>query len=183
MDIKKYADDLRTILNHIDFDKVNKVVDVLQEAHKNGNRVYVMGNGGSATTASHIAGDLNKTCGLKSMALTDSNYLITAWANDVAYVNIFRSQLENLIQPKDVVIGISGSGRSANVVYALVLARDMGCKTIGLTGSYLESNGGQVVKTAGISIVVPSGVMEQIEDIHLMIGHILVTELKNRSKT
>ncbi len=180
MDIKQYVYDLRNILKYIDFEKINQIVDVLQKAHKKGNRIYVMGNGGSATTASHIAGDLNKTCGLKAMALTDSNYLITAWANDAKYDNIFKNQLVTLTQPKDVVIAISGSGKSPNVVKAVVASNLLGCITVGLTGHYGESNGGEVAELSGISIVVPSLIMEQIEDIHLMIGHLLVIELKNR---
>ncbi len=178
MSIEQYVYDLRTILKYVDynFKTVREIADVLWEAHKNGNRIYVMGNGGSATTASHIAGDLNKTCGLKAMALTDSNYLITAWANDEGYAEIFRQQLSRFLDEGDVVLVISGSGESENIYRALTIAKEWGVRTIGLTGF----QGGAVKGLADICLIVPSEVMEQIEDIHLMIGHILVTELKNR---
>lgn len=134
-----------------------------------------MGNGGSATTASHIAGDLNKTAGLKAMALTDSNYLITAWANDIGFEFIFDNQLAQLLNKNDVVIAISGSGESKNIVLGLETAKFFKASTVALTGF----DGGKIKNIADICLIVPSEVMEQIEDIHLMIGHILVTDLKN----
>ena len=183
MDIKQYVYESRTILKYIDFDTIHKIVGVLLEAIDCGSRIYVMGNGGSATTASHLAGDLNKTIGLKAMALTDSNYLITAVANDYSYDTVFKRQLETLAQGRDVVIAISGSGQSLNVMYGLSYAKTIGCVTIGLTGHAVNSGGGQVLELADLSIVIPSLIYEQIEDIHLMIGHLIVMELKNRKST
>ena len=175
MGIYDYITEMKLILANLDIGKIDSIIDALEYAKKEGNRIYLMGNGGSATTASHIAGDLNKTCGLRAMALTESPYLITAWANDTHYSGVFLEQLAILMQPEDVVIGISGSGESSNVVNALRGAREGGCKTIALTGF----NGGFVKDIADICLIVPSNVMEQIEDIHLMIGHILVTGLKD----
>ncbi len=172
--IDSYIQQLLITLEQVPTETIQEIVDVLRQAKKEGKRVYVMGNGGSATTASHIAGDLNKTAGLRAYSLTDSNYLITAWANDISYDAIFTRQLEGLVDEGDVVIALSGSGKSQNVSTALVSAARLGAKTIGITGF----RGGNFPKAAGICLIVDSECMEQVEDIHLMIGHILVTELK-----
>ncbi|MBU1173085.1 MAG: SIS domain-containing protein [Proteobacteria bacterium] len=174
MDTIQYLEEIKRIVSDLPIARIDRVVGILLRAKRENNRVYVMGNGGSATTASHIAGDLNKTCGLRAMALTDSNYLITALANDEGYENIFSSQLKWISPERDIVLAFSGSGNSENIVKALISARVKGCLTIALTGF----DGGKIKDIADICLVVPSEVMEQVEDIHLMIGHMLVTELK-----
>ena len=177
MTIIEYLEDIRKIISDLPVGDINRIVSALDEARQKGNRVYVMGNGGSATTASHIAGDLNKTCRLKAQALTDSNYLITGLANDEGYEEIFSKQLERLVQKNDVVIAISGSGNSKNILKGVETANKLKCLTIGLCGC-CSGEGGALAKKALFSLIVPSKIMEQVEDIHLMIGHMLVTELK-----
>ena len=114
---------------------------MLEEAYFNGHRIFIMGNGGSAATASHFALDLAKNTimpgapRLKAISLTDHVPLITAWSNDTAYEHVFAEQLTNMIEPGDVVIGISTSGNSPNVINALQLAKELRASTIGLLGA------------------------------------------------
>ncbi|HHH41380.1 MAG TPA: SIS domain-containing protein, partial [Chloroflexi bacterium] len=106
--------------------------------------------------------------------LTDNVPLITAWANDVDYEWIFAEQLRNLVRPGDLVIGISGSGNSPNVLNAIALAREMGATTVGLTGG----DGGKLALMADIVVIAPSDTMEQIEDAHLVLEHLICTTLR-----
>jgi len=177
MTILDYVEDIKKIISGLPVARIERIVSILFRAERDGNRIYVMGNGGSATTASHIAGDLNKTCRLKAQALTDSNYLITGLANDEGYEEIFSKQLERLVQKNDVIIAISGSGNSKNILKGVETANKLKCLTIGLCGC-CSGEGGVLAKKALFSLIVPAKIMEQVEDIHLMIGHILVTELK-----
>src|SRR5205085_10776751 len=117
------------------------VLRLLEEAYRNGRRIFIMGNGGSAATSSHFALDLAKNTivpgapRLKAISLTDHVPLITAWSNDTAYEYVFAEQLTNMIEPGDVAIGISTSGNSPNVINALCLAKRLGAATIGLLGA------------------------------------------------
>lgn len=153
---------------------------ILAEANKNNKKVFICGNGGSAATASHFVCDLAKGTIVKGrkrfkvIGLTDNIPLMTAWSNDTSYANLFKEQLENLIEEGDVVIGISGSGNSENVLNALLLANERLAITIGLTGF----EGGKLKGVAQECLVVPSNSMEQIEDIHLMLEHLICTYLK-----
>lgn len=141
-----------------------------------------MGNGGSAATASHFACDLAKgTAGkddsrkrFKVIALTDSVPIITAWANDTAYQNIFLEQLKNLLDAGDVVIAINGSGNSKNVIKAVEYANAQKALTIGLTGF----GGGKLKGMVQECLIVPSHSLEQIEDVHLILEHILCSWLR-----
>src|SRR2546423_6263084 len=129
------------MLQAISLSHLETVLRLLEEAYHNGRRIFTMGNGGSAATASHFALDLTKNTimpgapRLKAISLTDHVPLITAWSNDIAYEHIFAEQLANLIESGDVVIGISTSGNSANVINALRLAKQAGAATIGLLGA------------------------------------------------
>src|SRR5437899_5103689 len=120
---------------------LQQVLFLLEEAYRNGHRIFIMGNGGSAATASHFALDLSKNTimpgapRLKAISLTDHVPLITAWSNDTAYEHIFAEQLANMIEPGDVAIGISASGNSLNVMNALRLAKQSQASTIGLLGA------------------------------------------------
>src|SRR5438045_6816437 len=117
---------------------LESVLKLLEQAYQNGHRIFIMGNGGSAATASHFALDLAKNTimpgvpRLKAISLTDHVPLITAWSNDTAYEHIFAEQLANLIEPVDVCLGISASGNSPNVINALCLAKQTRAATIGL---------------------------------------------------
>lgn len=155
----------------LDRDKVMEITDMLNK-HENG-RIFTMGNGGSATTASHLAGDLFKTCGFDAFCLSDSNYLITAVANDRGYDHIFSDQVENVICDRDILIAISGSGKSSNIIEAVETAKKYEAKVIGLTGF----DGGLLKDICDICLIVPSNTMEIIEDVHLTICHCIVRAL------
>ena len=178
--ITEYTEQVRATLAELPTLEIERIVDRLQKARVKGRRIFIFGNGGSAATASHFASDLNKgaTCPgqprLRAIALTDSMPLVSAWANDSAYEDVFAQQLENHVEPGDVVIGISGSGRSMNVVNALKLANTKGATTVALTGF----DGGLVKDVAHICLIVPNSIMEQVEDVHLLIEHVVTTCLR-----
>lgn len=178
--IIKYIEQVRFVLSELCVRDIELVVDVLQEARLEKRRIFIFGNGGSAATASHFACDLNKGAirpghpRFRAIALTDCFPLVSAWANDTSYENIFAQQLENHVEPGDVVIGITGSGNSLNVVNALRLANLKGATTIAFTGF----DGGKVKDIARFCIIVPNYSMEQIEDIHLLLEHALTTCLR-----
>jgi D-sedoheptulose 7-phosphate isomerase len=156
------------------------MADVLQEARRAGRNIYVMGNGGSGSAASHFATDLNKytvTPGerrFKCIALTDNVPLILALGNDIGYEDIFAEQLRNFAEPGDVLIGISGSGNSPNCLNAIEYARERGIRVITWTGY----GGGEMARHADLKLVIPSDSMVRCEDAHVIIHHCLVSMLK-----
>jgi phosphoheptose isomerase len=159
---------------------VNKVVEILLSARAENKTVYIMGNGGSASTASHFVGDLSKGTIVEGfprfrvVALTDNIPNLLAWGNDSCYEDIFIEQLKNLLNPGDVVIGISGSGNSENVIRAIQFANDHGAVTIGWSGF----KGGKLKDIAQIPLVVPSHYMQRIEDIHLLLEHLITSLIR-----
>ncbi|MFC1941142.1 SIS domain-containing protein [Chloroflexota bacterium] len=178
---KEYLEGTKKILDSMAEDlitQIDKLASILIEARENKNTIFIMGNGGSALTASHFAGDLSKGTivegfpRFKAVALTESIPKMLAWANDVGYEEIFIEQLRNLIEPGDVVIGISGSGNSPNIIKAIEYTNRNGGLTIGLCGC----DGGKLLKCAQENIHVPCSYMQRVEDIHLLIEH-LVTSL------
>lgn len=178
--ISDYLSGVQALLGKISPVEIQKIVNILHDTRMSHHSVYLCGNGGSAATASHWANDLCKGTlsaalpRLRAIALTDNVPLLTAWANDSAYENIFASQLANFIQPLDVVIGISGSGNSRNVLNAMRCARQEGALTIGLSGF----DGGRLKELADFCIVVPCNSMEQVEDAHLILTHAVSTALR-----
>ena len=180
--IQQYLEDVRDTLASLPLDHIQDVVDVLLSANYVGSTVFTLGNGGSAATASHFACDLAKgtiTPGrprFRVVALTDNVPLMTAWSNDVAYEDVFAEQLRGLIRQGDVVVAISGSGNSPNVLRAVELARRMGGITIGFSGF----DGGQLSTLVDVPVVVPSECMEQIEDVHVVLCHLTSTVLRER---
>ncbi|MGH9922375.1 MAG: D-sedoheptulose-7-phosphate isomerase [Nitrososphaerales archaeon] len=157
--------------------RIERIAKMLMDARKNGNTIYLIGNGGSGSTASHIACDLNKTSivagsnRFRAVSLVDNMPVILAWSNDVSYEDIFKEQLENFLQPNDIVIAVSGSGNSKNIIKAVSFAKTKGAKIIGLTGF----NGGKLKQHADECLIIPSNEMYRIEDMHLMINHILTS--------
>src|SRR2546421_715929 len=133
-----YKADVLKAIDTIDLDRVGAAIDILIQARNEDRRIFVCGNGGSASTASHFVCDMVKGASFHSekrfriMALTDSLPTITAYANDVSYDCVFVEQLKNFAQPGDLVMGISGSGNSPNVLRAIEYANTIGCKTLGL---------------------------------------------------
>ena len=147
---------------------------IVTEGLKNGNKILLCGNGGSAADAQHIAAELSgrykvERRGLAGIALTTDTSVLTAVGNDYGFDHIYERQVQALAQPGDVLIGISTSGYSKNVVRALNLARAMGCKTIGLSGR----DGGVMHEFCDVNIVVPSNDTPRIQEMHIMIGHII----------
>ncbi|KIM07793.1 MAG: phosphoheptose isomerase [Sulfurovum sp. FS06-10] len=147
---------------------------ISQEALRNGHKILLCGNGGSAADAQHIAAELSgrykcERRGLPGIALTTDTSVLTAVGNDFGFDRIFDRQVEALAQKGDVLIGISTSGNSKNVIRALSLAQNMGCKTIGLSGR----DGGAMSDFCDINIIVPSHDTARIQEMHIMIGHII----------
>jgi D-sedoheptulose 7-phosphate isomerase len=160
------------------------MVDVLLSANYVASTVFIVGNGGSAATASHFACDLAKGTIItgrprfRVMALTDNVPLMTAWSNDVSYEDVFVEQLRNVIRRGDVLVAISGSGNSENVLRAVELTSQMGGITIGLSGF----SGGELSTLVDVPVVVPCEVMAQIEDVHLTLCHLVCAVLRERMR-
>ena len=157
-------------------ESVGKTIEIAAklciDSLKNGNKILIFGNGGSAADAQHIAAELvgrykTERKGLSAIALTTDTSAITAIANDYGYLNVFDRQVEALANEGDVVIGISTGGTSANVISALKLANDLGCKTIGLSGK----GGGEFNSLCDVNIIVPSEDTPRIQEMHIVIGH------------
>lgn len=151
------------------------MIDILQAARTHGQLVFILGNGGSAATASHFVCDLAKTTivpdkpRFRVIALIDNMPSFSAWANDTGYENVFAEQLANFVSPSDVVIGISATGNSANVLKAMRLAWMAQATTIGFTGF----RGGQLKDLVDVCIAVPNDCIEQIGDVHLILAHLV----------
>lgn len=157
---------------------------IATEALKNGNKIMLCGNGGSAADAQHIAAELSgrysvERRGLAGIALTTDTSVLTAVGNDYGFDHIFDRQVEALAKEGDVVIGISTSGHSKNIVRALSRARHLGCRTIGLSGR----DGGVMSEFCDINIIIPSDDTPRIQEMHIMIGHIICQAIDVWSQT
>lgn len=170
---KVYLENVSISLHGLALEKIEKIARILFEAYTQDKKIILMGNGGSAATASHFVCDLAKGTAspgkkrFKAMALNDNTPLVTAYANDSSYEDIFSEQLKNAVEAGDVVIAISGSGNSKNVLKAVELASRNSAITIGLTGF----QGGRLKDLVSECLIVPNNTMEQIEDIHLVVLH------------
>ena len=179
--IHGYLSDLNNTLNLLATPDIEGVIKALYNARLANRQVFIMGNGGSASTASHFVCDLAKNTRMPSsphfrvIGLTDNMAIFSAYANDEGYENVFAGQLASLVRPDDVVIGISTSGHSPNVLNGIKLARHMGAKTIGFTGF----DGGELARMVDLNIHVPSNCIEQIEDVHLILEHLICTVLRD----
>jgi D-sedoheptulose 7-phosphate isomerase len=173
--IESYLGSVSELIAKLPSDEIDDIVQTIKQAYDSDRCVLVVGNGGSAATASHLAEDLQKGIGalsskkFKVMALNDSQPLITAWANDSEYSNIFVEQVKTWGQPGDVLIAFSGSGNSPNVLRAVETAREVGMTTIGLTGM----GGGKLAPLSDKALVVASNSMQQIEDAHMILTHLI----------
>lgn len=177
---RMYIDQLAEALNELPEDKFAEINSVLQDARETGRQVFVIGNGGSASTASHMVCDFSKNTRengknrMRAICLNDNAPSVLAYANDEGYDIIFSEQLLALGKPGDVLIAISGSGNSSNILKAIETARQMQIKVVGLTGF----KGGKMKAMTDVCLVVPSDSMEIIEDAHLIINHILAGMLR-----
>jgi len=178
--VRAYFNEVQAVLDQVDPAPVAAAIDALHEARLRGCQVFVMGNGGSASTASHLVCDLAKnTRGpgwplFKVFGLADNMALFSALSNDYGYENAFARQLEPVLQSGDVVIAISTSGNSPNVLRAAELARKRGALVIGLTGF----DAGRLAALSDLHLHIPSDCIEQVEDVHLMLEHLMVRTLR-----
>jgi len=178
--INQYFGDIKSVLQQLDPVSLQPIVTKIQEAMHQNHALYIFGNGGCAALASHFCADLGKMMKLaknqnyRITALTDNMPSITAWANDTGYENIFWRQLELYLQKDDLVIALSGSGNSMNVIKAIEYARGQGHFTIGLAGF----GGGKLATVADLCYVVPSHNMQVVEDVFGIILHAIFVALR-----
>jgi len=182
--IEWYFDEMKAVLDRIDRAPLREAIDVLHQARMDGRQVFIMGNGGSASTASHMVCDLAKNTRqpdwphYKVIGLADNMAIFSAYGNDDGYDNVFRLQLANLLNPGDVVVAISTSGNSPNVLRAVELANERGATVIGMTGF----GAGKLGPMVDVHLHVPSDCIEQVEDIHLMLEHLITKALREMTR-
>lgn len=184
MQFQQYTNEIKQVLDQLPWQQIQLVVETLYKAWVNNKQVFVMGNGGSAATASHLACDLGKNTAipglprLRVMSLNDNMAHFSAHANDNGYEQVFAEQLTNFMNAGDVVIAISASGNSPNVLRAIERAHEYGTTTIGWSGY----EGGRLAKIVHCPLIIPSQSIEQIEDIHLMLGHMITVALREEMR-
>jgi D-sedoheptulose 7-phosphate isomerase len=187
---KQYFEELQRVMVSLPKDDIDRIADTLVRAYDSGRTVYLCGNGGSASLASHFACDLGKGTAycnggkrFRAIALTDNLPTLTAWANDSSYEDVFSEQLKNFVQAGDVALAISGSGNSKNVLNALQVAQEAGATTIGISGF----QGGEMKSLCDICVIVPSNNMQIIEDLHVAMAHsifrIVYSRISRRTMT
>ncbi|MGB5866824.1 MAG: D-sedoheptulose 7-phosphate isomerase [Arcobacteraceae bacterium] len=179
---EEFHSHLETINNVIGTmeENIQTASEIIVEALKNGNKILLCGNGGSAADAQHIAAELTgryktERRGLPGIALTTDTSALTAIGNDYGYDRVFDRQVESLANEGDVIIGISTSGNSANVVSALKLGQELGCKTVGLSGR----DGGEMNNVCDINLIVPSNNTPRIQEMHILFGHTICQIIDN----
>ena len=180
--IKQYLDKFNNILEKFDIDSLELVINRFLNARENNNNIFVFGNGGSGSTASHMVCDILKGCSFnkeekfKIFCLNDNIPTILAYSNDVSYDVIFEEQLKNYMSIGDVVLAISGSGNSKNIIRAIDYANSNGATTIGFTGF----DGGLLKKKSDVNLHVPINDMQISEDFHVIAMHIMYTILNEK---
>lgn len=175
--VESYISKLKSLLERVDYNSVNVIVTCLEKTIVNKSRIYIMGNGGSAATASHMVNDLGTGLRRRNIknfdvvSLADNVPVTTAIANDIGYENIFYMQLEGLLQPEDLIVAISCSGNSPNIMKAVKYAKEIGSTIIGITGF----DGGDLKKLSDVSfhIDAPKGEYGLVEDMHMILDHII----------
>lgn len=178
----EYFDTVARAMAALPLHSIAHVTEALLKAYEAEQMVYLFGNGGSAALASHLACDLGKGTvngngkRFRVVALTDNIPLMTAWANDSHYHDIFAEQLINLVTPGDVAFAISASGNSPNVLRGLEVAKEAGAVALGLTGFH----GGRVKELCEVCVIIPSDNMQVIEDLHLSVAHAVFTAIRKR---
>jgi len=181
---KKYLVDLKELINVININEITEFIKEIENVYKNEKTIFIMGNGGSAATASHFACDINKGVSLKLqkkfkvLCLNDNISIMLAYANDISYDSIFIEQLKNYISKGDLVIGISGSGNSKNVLNAIEYSNKVGARTFGIIGC----DGGKLKDIAQKSLIVRSFDMQKIEDCHMILTHLTMQYFSKKFK-
>jgi D-sedoheptulose 7-phosphate isomerase len=180
--VNDYLTELEATIHNLSRVEIEAVVEALLENLRAGKQVFIIGNGGSAATASHMMNDLNKYTlvegqpRFRALALTDNVPLMTAWSNDAAYAEVFVEPLRNFLRAGDMLIAISTSGNSPNVVRAVEYANGQGALTVGFVGD----RGGKLAAMAKLVVRVPSDHIGQQEDGHMILDHVIVHTLKQR---
>ena len=176
-----YREECIAALNSVDLDAVESVSNALLQARDRGSRIFVVGNGGSAATASHMATDLMLGSGLvdpplRVVALTDNQAIITATGNDISFDQVFSKQLIHLAERGDILMAVSASGNSPNVLACVDAAKELGLTTIAFTGF----DGGRLANMVDVRVHVPTriGAYGPVEDAHLMVNHMITEQLK-----
>jgi D-sedoheptulose 7-phosphate isomerase len=173
---QSYCSELSKTLEGVSLERFEEFVHLLESAYQEGHQVFFMGNGGSASTASHCACDLNKGVSYRRakrfrvICLNDNLATLTAYANDVSYEDVFVEQLKNFLGPQDLVVAISGSGNSPNVLKAIAYANSLGAHTVGLCGF----DGGKLATMVRTPLLAPVRDMQKAEDVHVILFHILM---------
>lgn len=176
-EITAYIEHEINTIRSLDVEAINEALNVLLETFENGNTVFVFGNGGSSATASHFQNDFNKGVSehtekkFNFLCLNDNLATLMAVANDIGFEEVFRFQLQGHIKPGDVIMAISGSGNSKNVINAVEYAKEQGCKIIGLTGY----GGGKLKQLSDVSLHAPVNSMQITEDIHMIFDHLMMS--------
>jgi len=187
--IKEYITELASILPKLPNNNIKDLVELLMKACKNKNQVFIMGNGGNGCTASHFVNDIEKYTvvsdtknevvadknRIRAMCLNDNTATVTAWTNDISFDICFSEQLKNWVQEGDIVIGISASGNSKNVLNAFEVAKQHNAITVCLSAG----DGGKAKDIADLSVIVPSKHNTIVEDIHLIILHLCVNLVRD----
>lgn len=179
-EIKQYFDRLSKTINELNFEEITVAVQAIKDAYEREGTIYTLGNGGSAATASHFVCDFNKGICEKLdkkfnlICLSDNTPIITAIANDISYDEIFSFQLKNKLKPDDLILAISGSGNSKNVIKAVEYAKEVGAKVVGITGY----SGGKLKELADYHMHVNIDDMQITEDIHMAFDHMMYSVLK-----
>jgi D-sedoheptulose 7-phosphate isomerase len=180
--IDRYLDELEVVVHHISRDAIRATVEALMEVWRRQKTVFLIGNGGSAATASHMMNDLNKCTVVDGMprfraiALTDNVPLMTAVGNDLAYSEVFVEPLKNLLQSGDLLLAMSASGNSPNILKAVDHAKDLGVRVIGFCGQ----PGGRLAQLADLKVIIPSDRIGHQEDGHLILNHVITADLAQR---
>lgn len=176
-DIAEYIELEREVLSKLDVDALNEAMQLIEEAYRNRKKVYIFGNGGSSATASHYQNDFNKGLSetletkFEFVCLNNDTATLMAIANDMGFEEVFRYQLQGRIREGDLVIALSGSGNSVNIMNAVRYAKGQGNKVIGLTGI----KGGKLMEEADVSLHVPVNSMQVTEDVHMIFDHLMVS--------
>jgi len=182
VDIQAYIEHEINTLRALDINAINDAIRLIFETYENGNTIYIFGNGGSSATASHYQNDFNKGISeytekkFNFHCLNDNVATVMAIANDIGFEEVFRFQLRGRIKPGDLVMAISGSGNSKNVINAVEYAKEQGNQIIGLTGF----DGGKLRRLSDISLHAPIQSMQVTEDIHMILDHLIMAVLAKR---
>jgi len=179
---QEYFSAYEEMVANLPYQQIDRAIGEIMGAYERGANIFTLGNGGSAALASHFACDLAKGTVVSEngekrfrvIALTDNIPLMTAWANDHGYEQVFAQQLQNLVVAGDLALAISGSGNSPNVLRGLEMARSRGARTVGLTGF----EGGQMKSLCDVCVVLPSNNMQIIEDFHLSVTHAISSVIR-----